>query len=103
MKQSAVDNIETRLTAFLGIFNTGIDILLPVAEIYAVLDSHGLRVRIGGRCERARRGTVPNLCQKSENRLFFQSSSEDQRVASDCGPTRRKVSDGTPSFEAARA
>ena len=72
MKQSAVDNIESRLTAFLGIFNTGIDILLPVAEIYAVLDSHVLRVRVGGRCERARRGTVPNLCQTSENRLFFQ-------------------------------
>jgi hypothetical protein len=44
------------------------------------------------------------ICVKSQKIDFsFKSSSEDQRVASDCGPTRRKVSDGTPSFEAARA
>jgi hypothetical protein len=54
-----VDNIESRLTAFLGIFNTGIDILLPVAEIYAVLDSHVLRVCIARGCECARPDIVP--------------------------------------------
>jgi hypothetical protein len=66
MKQSAVDNIESRLTAFLGIFNTGIDILLPVAEIYAVLDGHVLRVCIARGCERARSDIVPGWYQRQK-------------------------------------
>ena len=53
---------ETRLTAFLAIFDTGIDKVL-VAEVHAVLDSHVRRVRIAGRCESACRDIVPNLIQ----------------------------------------
>jgi hypothetical protein len=66
MKQSAVDNIETRLTAILGKFNTCVDILLSVAEIYAVLDSHVIRVCIARRCERARPDIVPGRYQRQK-------------------------------------
>lgn len=69
MKQSTVDNIETRLTTFLGKFNTSVDKLLSVAEIYAVLDSHVLRVCIARRCERARPDIVTGRyqCQKIDS------------------------------------
>ena len=58
-----MNKTETRLTAFLAIFDTGIDKVLLVAEVHAILDSHVRRVRIAGRCERACRDIVPNLIQ----------------------------------------
>jgi hypothetical protein len=51
---------ETRHTAFLAMFDTGIDKVLA-AEIHAILDSHVRRVPIAGRCERACGDIVPNL------------------------------------------
>jgi hypothetical protein len=56
-----MDSVETPLTALLGIFDTSIAKLLPVAEVHAILDSHVLSVRISGRCESACCGIVPNL------------------------------------------
>lgn len=57
------DNAETRLTAFLRKFNTGVDKVLFVTEIYAVLNSHILLVRKAGRYERARCDIVPDWGQ----------------------------------------
>ena len=51
---------ETRHTAFLAMFDTGIDKVLA-AEIHAILDSHVRRVPIAGRCERACGDIVPDL------------------------------------------
>jgi hypothetical protein len=58
----SMNKTETRLTAFLAIFDTSIDIVLA-AEVHAVLDSHVRRVPIAGRCERACRNIVPNSIQ----------------------------------------
>ena len=55
-----MNKTETRLTAFLAIFDTGIDKVLA-AEVHATLNSHVRRVPIAGRCERACRDIVPNL------------------------------------------
>jgi hypothetical protein len=52
-------NVETPLTAFLAVFNTRIDKVLPFAEAHATLDSHFSCVSIGGRCESARSRIVP--------------------------------------------
>ena len=52
---------EAPLTAFLAVFNTGIDIVLIVAVIHATLDSHVCCVSIIGRRESACRDIVPNL------------------------------------------
>ncbi len=60
------DNTETRLTAFLRKFNTGVDKVLAVTEIYAVLNSHILRVGKAGRYERACCDIVPDLCQSKK-------------------------------------
>ena len=58
------DNTETtRLTAFLRKFNTGVDKVLFVTEIYAALNSHILRVRKPGRYERACCDIVPEWYQ----------------------------------------
>ena len=62
-------NIEVApLTAFLGVFNTGVDIAFPVTEIHAILDSHVLCVCISGRRESACPDIVPNSYQ-SEAKL----------------------------------
>lgn len=60
--KGTMNSIETRLTAFLAKFDTGID-KVPLAEVHAILDSHVRRVRIAGRCECACRNIVPNLIQ----------------------------------------
>ena len=57
------DNTETRLTAFLRKFNTGVDKVLSITELYAVLDIHILRVRKAGKYERACCDIVLDLCQ----------------------------------------
>ena len=46
-------NTETLLTAFLAVFNTGVDIVSRVAETHAILDGHVRCVCITGRRERA--------------------------------------------------
>ena len=57
------DNAETRLTAFLRKLNTGVDKVLFVTEIYAVLNSRILRVCKAGGYERACCDIVPDWCQ----------------------------------------
>jgi hypothetical protein len=54
-------NVETPLTALLAKFDTGIDKVLRVAEVHAILDSHVFCVRIADRFESAFCGVVPNL------------------------------------------
>ena len=56
-------DIEGPLTAFLAVFNTGVDIVLIVAEIHAILDSHVRCGCIKGGRESARIDIVPNLYQ----------------------------------------
>ena len=56
-----MDGIETLLTTFLAIFNTGVDKVPRVAVIHAILDGHVRGVRIAGGRERACRDIVPNL------------------------------------------
>jgi len=53
-------NVETLLTALLTKFGAGINKILFVAEIHAVLDSHVRRVGIAGRGEGSCRDIVPN-------------------------------------------
>lgn len=54
-------NVEIPLTTLLAKFDTGIDKVLRVAEVNAILDSHVLCVRIADRCESAGCDIVPNL------------------------------------------
>ena len=54
-------SVETPLTALLAVFDTGVDEVLRVTEVHAILDSHVICVRIAGRCERACCDIVPNL------------------------------------------
>jgi hypothetical protein len=56
------------LTAFLAVFNTGVDIAFPVTEIHAILDSHVRRVCITGGRESACPDIVTILYQ-SEAKL----------------------------------
>jgi hypothetical protein len=57
----AMGNAKTPLTTLLAKFDTGIDKVLRVAEVHAILDSHVLCVRIADSCESARCDIVPNL------------------------------------------
>jgi hypothetical protein len=56
-----IGNVETPLTALLAKFDAGIDKVLCVAEVHAILDSHVLCVRIADSCESACCDIVPNL------------------------------------------
>jgi len=83
-----MDNTGASLTAFLAVFNTGVDIVSRVTEIHAILDSHVRCVCVTGRRKSACRDIVPNLYQSEGN--LSQNSGEDERVASNRGPTCRK-------------
>ena len=60
-QRRAVGNVETSLTTFLAILNTGIDKVLRIAEIHAVFNSHVFCVRIANGGESACCDIVPNL------------------------------------------
>ncbi len=44
-----MDDRETPLTTLLAVFDTGIDKVLSVAEVHAILDGHVILVRIAER------------------------------------------------------
>ncbi len=54
-------NVEISLTTLLAILDTGIDKVLRVAEIHAVVNRHVFCVRVGDGCECACCDIVPNL------------------------------------------
>ena len=71
-ERNVMGDTDAPLTAFLAVFNTGIDIVLIVAVIHAILDSHVRCGCIKRRRESACRDSVPNQ-NKSEVKLSHKS------------------------------